>query len=239
MLSLYWDHPFICPPFSLNITLFKKPSLEFLVLSHNYSLVNTLSSWPFLALLGKTPALAKVNFLTLTPASKQPNVRETIVSVTTGPALKSWHNLAKSLNATQLPCYFLWSILSLTSRENYFILSPPPLKLLISFCFSPFLLYNKRVQSPHGTQQWESVIAPTYLWISLVAHSMSLFLFQRTRKHFFHNNGRSKEIRSSWARSFQCSVHLTFTQVALAKLSHNMMGKSILQIRGPPWWLRW
>ena len=138
-------------------------------------------------------------------------------AVTTGPALNSLHNLTKSFSTTQLPCYFLWSILSLTSRENHFILCPLSMKLLISFCISQFLLYNKWVQSPHGPQH--------NLWSSLVACSTCLFMLQGTRKHFFHSSGRNKETRSSWARSFQCSVHLTFTQVALAKVSHNVMEK--------------
>lgn len=49
---------------------------------------------------------------------------------------------------------------------------------------------------------------------------MCPFLFWRSEKHSSHDSGRSKETRPSWARSFQFSIHLTFTHIPLAKLSH-------------------
>lgn len=63
---------------------------------------------------------------------------------------------------------------------------------------------------------------PIDLWISMFACSMCPFLFWRSEKHSSHDSGRSKETRPSWTRSFQFSVHLTFTHIPLAKLSHKI-----------------
>ena len=130
-------------------------------------------------------------------------------AVTTGPALNSLHNLTN--NTTQLPCYFLWSILSLTSRENHFILCPLSLKQLISFCISQFLLYNKWVQSPHGPQH--------NLWISLVACSMCLFMLQRTRKHFFSQQWKKQrdQVQLGKVISMFCSPHIHSSCIGQSK----------------------